>query len=436
MLVLVLVTACGCSNFTFSPQELYSLPKLPAEYAELDKRIHDILAGGAEYAAPTTGTNIQSVQLVDLDGDGAQEAVAFFRNAAEEKPLQICIFAAHEETYEQLAVIEGSGTGISSIEYSDLNGDGSVELVVGWRVSMDLQALSVYSLRSGEPVELMGTNYVRYAFTDLDQDGIQELAVLRSDNTGAGAADYYGWYDGSLVTRSTARISMTMAELSQQGDVHSGTLQDGVPALFVTGVEGSNRAITDILTLKDGELTNIVLSDTTGVSTEIAPFRALYPTDINSDGVTEVPRLVMRAAWDGQEETYQRVDWQAYDSDGHASLVLSTYHAFEDGWYLRLPETWRDRVLAARSTTTDEASVTFYIEEEGLQPFLRITAITGSGRDIRAVRSGRFTLSRQSKVNYTAELLEKNSSWEHSVTEDELRSAFSLTTKDWVRETR
>ena len=144
MLGVLLQTACGCSTgFIFNPQELYSLPQLPPKYDALNQCLSEIISGGAEYAAPTSGTNIQAVQMVDLDGDGQEEAVAFFRNAADEKPLKIYIFAAEGESYRQMAVIEGSGTAIYSIDYQDLNGDGEMALLVGWRVSTDLQALSV-----------------------------------------------------------------------------------------------------------------------------------------------------------------------------------------------------------------------------------------------------------------------------------------------------
>ena len=82
---------CGC-GFAFSPEDLYSLPSLPTEYTELNNCINQIINSGAEYAAPISGTNIQPVQMKDLDGDGQQEAVAFFRNSADEKPLKICNF--------------------------------------------------------------------------------------------------------------------------------------------------------------------------------------------------------------------------------------------------------------------------------------------------------------------------------------------------------
>ena len=184
----LLLFATGCS-FTLSPQELYRLPKLPTEYTELDNRIGEILAEGAEYAAPVSGSNIQPVQLVDLNSDGQEEAVAFFRNSSAEKPLKICIFTPVGDGYEQTAAIESSGTSINSVVYSDLNRDGYTELLVGWRTTTDLQALVVYSLRDKEPAELMRSNYVRYTLTDLDEDRMQELVIIsnryfRKRNTG------------------------------------------------------------------------------------------------------------------------------------------------------------------------------------------------------------------------------------------------------------
>lgn len=217
-LVMVLMLATGCSSeikLTFDPQELYSLPKLPAKYTELNNQINEILKNGAEYAAPVAGTNIQPVQLLDLNGDGREEAVAFFRNASDEKPLKICVFTARGDSYEQTAVIEGSGAAIYSIAYSDLDGDGQTELIVGWRVSTELQALVVYALRDDGAQELARTDYVKYSITDLDQNQMQELVVLRSLPDGEGIADYYDWQRGTLVSRSSARVSMTMAELSQ-----------------------------------------------------------------------------------------------------------------------------------------------------------------------------------------------------------------------------
>ena len=55
--------------------------------------------------------------MVDLDGDGREEALAFFRQSDGEKPLKIYVFTDNGDSYAQTAVIEGSGLAVYSIAY-------------------------------------------------------------------------------------------------------------------------------------------------------------------------------------------------------------------------------------------------------------------------------------------------------------------------------
>ena len=355
--MLTLPAGCSMPKLTLDPEDLYSLPTLPAKYTELNTQINAILNDGAEYAAPTSGANIQPVQLVDLNGDGRQEAVAFFRNSKDEKPLKICIFAADEDTYRLTELIEGTGTGFYSVAYEDMDQDGRMELAVGWKATVEHQVLEVYALRSGGAEALVQADYVKYTTMDLNQDGKKELVLIHSNEEGEGVAEYYSWQeDGSLTNQSSARISVTMAELSQQGRVTRGTLKEDIPALFVTGVTDTPRAITDILAVRNGELTNIVLSEAYGVSGEIAPFRSLYPMDLNGDGCTEVAKPVQLQSLTDEGDSYERTDWYQYDSEGRGSVALRTYHNLEDGWYLRLPDDWMDRIWVTRSVNVGPVS--------------------------------------------------------------------------------
>ena len=436
MLLLLTMVLSGCSglpDLVFSPQDLYRLPELPAKYTELNGRLNALLAEGAEYAAPLSGTNIQSVQLVDLDGDAHQEALAFLRNTADEKPLKIHIFTAEGDGYAQTGLIEANGTSIYSVAYSDLDGDGRMELLVGWKATAELQVLEVYTQRHGTLEVLLSTDYVKYTITDLDRDGRQELVILRVDEEGGGIADYYRWQEGGELTKQfSPRISATMMELSQQGRLTRGTLSDGAPAVFVTGV--SDMAMTDVLTLRDGELTNIMLSESTGVTKVIAPFSGLYPMDIDGDGMTEVPAPVQLPMLTETGPVTQRVDWIRYNSLGKEETALRTYHDTENGWYLRLPEEWNDRLYVSRGETSGESYVTFFIWNNDLEPkpFLRITVLTGTSREIRATRGERFVLSRQTAAIYTAELLEANEEWKYGMTADQVREAFSLIATEWA----
>ena len=191
----------GCM-LSASAEDLYALPQLPREYESLSAQLNAIQASGAEYAPPQTGANLPPVQLADLNGDGVDEALAFFRVSGDERPLKLYIFRrAERNTYEQAAVIEGSGASIHSFLYRDMDGDGVQELIVSWSVSAEVQAMSVYTLSGLQPSQVMTTPYARYEVVDLDGDDDLELVVLRSDDTESGfsLAAYYDWdKDGTL----------------------------------------------------------------------------------------------------------------------------------------------------------------------------------------------------------------------------------------------
>lgn len=436
MAALLCVLSTGCSfRFTVSPDELYSPPQMPSQYKELKNRIEALRKDGAEYASPVSGSNVQTVQMVDLDGDGKEEALVFLRNSEKSDSLAIYIFKAKGSTYKQMAVIRGTGTAIYSIAYSDLNQDGFLELLIGWKTGTDLQSLSVYSLRGEKPHELLHiAAYVRYAIADLNQDKLQELVVLHADNDG-GQADYYTWnHSGNLSLHSSAPVSMTMAELSNMGRVRSGTLNTGRPALFVTGVSVSSTAITDILVDKSGELANIALSDTTGVSKENYRSLSLFPTDINGDGYTEVPApTVLPTRAKTMTDMCYQINWQNYDEAGNKKTVESTCHDSEDGWYLVLPKTWDGKIAATRGASgMDEMAVTLSaMQDSQLTDFLRIYTITGENREAKAVSGNRFVLSRQSGTIYAAEFLAGNETWKYGLSTERLRSMFNLITTEW-----
>lgn len=425
----------GCM-MTASVEELYALPQLPVEYQALNAQLDAILASGAETTSPTSGANLQSVQLEDLDGDGVQEAIAFFRNNNDERPMKIYIFRVQEETYQQAAVIEGSGTSIHSIRYLDMNGDGVKELLVSWRVSAQVQALSVYGLDRLEPVLLMSAAYARYETLDLDGDEMLELVVLRGDEseTGGSIADFYDWDGSSLLLMSGARLSVTVGELQW---MQEGVLATGEKAVFVTGrvagVEETSRAVTDILILREGELSNIVLSQSTGVSTQIARFLNIQPTDIDSDGVTEIPMPAPLLAGEGDERW--KIHWFSVASDGTAERRAITYHNLTDSWYLLIPEEWDGHfTVSQNNTSTTEHSTTFYSLSGGRvdEELFTIYTLVGENRETQAIRGGKAILRRQPNAVYAVQYTESYGNWHYTIDPKLVVARFNAITTQWI----
>ena len=150
----------GC--FVKTVDELYTLPRHSDEYDNLQKAIDEVMAAaGCEYCAPVSGSNQQSVQLADLDGDGEEEAIVFAKTS-DEKPLKAYVFDKLDGAYQNISVIEGNGAAFARVEYVDLDGNshrpaaerpgfavGERLLAGGWRnrPADDGKLQPVYNLR-------------------------------------------------------------------------------------------------------------------------------------------------------------------------------------------------------------------------------------------------------------------------------------------------
>ena len=420
LLLLACLLLAGC-RMDSTMEELFTLPRLPTEYTTLSRQLDQLLSEGYEYMAPTSGRNIQSLQMVDIDGDGRDEALAFFRLSNGEKPLKIYVFHSREDSYELTSIIESSGTAIDSIYYEDLTGDGRKELIVGWKISADVQTVTVYDMRPG-PVQLMQSNYTRLSFQELNGDGIPSLLLLRTNIDNQPVAEFCSWQDGSLSVSHRCTLSSTMAELNQ-GSVITGKLDQVTPAVFITGINSQGIAVTDILVRQeDAGLVNAALDRSTGLSAATAPYRQLTPQDINGDGITELPRPDSSVSDTKQADGM--VFWEQYRPDGLAT-VERTYHCLSGGWYFILPEDWTGEVTALASDAgIGETQVTMSVQGEKA---LSICALTGENRERRALRGNRVVLKRRTGTIYAAETLSEI----YSLDEETLRQNFNLIVHSW-----
>ncbi len=424
LLTLLAAALTGCGFSDASVEELFQLPRMAEEYTGLTKELDALISQGYEYASPTGGRNIQSVQMTDLDGDGRQEALAFFRMSSDEKPLKIFVFKLDGDSYSRFCTIESSGTAIDSVYYQDLNGDGRRELIVGWRISAEVQTVAVYTV-AREPVALMSSGYTRFTMQDLNSDGIPSLLVLRTDGDSQPVAEFYGWQDEQMGVAYRCVLSSTMASVNR-GSLVSGRLDADTPALYITGVDEQGMAATDILVFRqDVGLVNLALSgSSTGVSNAVFPYRQLSPQDIDSDGNIEIPSP--DATWSA-EQTDGLVTWLRCGADGQLTTAAKTYHSLSCGWYLTIPESWWDwNVSAATTSITNENQFNLAINGD---PILSLYTITGENRENRGRMGKRLVLRRQTATVYAGELYEAANYY--GMDEDLLRRSFNLIVGSW-----
>lgn len=435
-LLALLLSGCGFKLFK-SAEELYRQPQLPQEYQELNSTIKAVMTSlGAESITPLSGSNTSAVQLLDLDGDGTEEsAAAFFRVSDAEQPLKIYLFRMNSAGgYDEAYVLEGEGNNIDSIAYEDLDGDGKKEVVVSWQLTSRAYVLAVYLLGRSEATELIRTTYnENYVLTDLNGDGCKELVVIQRDDTGEdiSRASYYSYQDGVLAVTSAAPLSENIQDVLT---ARTGVLSGQQPAIYVTS-ECAGGQITDIFTYRDGGLVNVTLNTDSGLSSNtFRDFTSVSVTDINQDGVLEIPvSLALPSVREDSTATYWITYWLQFNADGEGTVVCITYHSVTDGWYLVLPNDWDGQITVERESQgtyqSEQAVVFYYRGEDGPERFLTIYRLSGSSASIRASLGNRELLLTSDSVTYAAEFAADG--WDCGLTMDQLRERFSLIKTEW-----
>lgn len=424
-LLLLLLSACSPGR---DMEELMALPRLSQEYLALQKVLDGIQAEGAAFSAPVSGSYRQSVQFYDVNGDGMEEALAFFRSAGE-RPLKIYIFIRDGSSYAPAAVVEGDGTNIESVTYLDMDGDGWTELVVGWGMAADMKMLTVYSLKAFQVSPIATADYHQYTTGDLNGDDHSELLLVRlGEADKAGSAELIGiGQDGETVS-TAAHLSAGLESVSR---IACAPLLNRSCALYVEGsLQGG--LVTDVFLYENDALRNITL---TGDLSEIT-FRSstVGMRDLNGDGVPEIP--IPRALPAQGETVYRALDWYCLNSRGVRRLQLSTYHNFSDSWYLVLSEYWGSNISIRREDSdTGERAVVFSRwngTDKAVTDFLVIYSISGASRDELAARPGRLILYSGPEITYAAQLLLSKEDWSLAPDDAQLRRSFGLIYSEWI----
>lgn len=427
--LLLTMLCAGCS--VRSAEELYALPKQSDAYYDLQAAIDRVMGQEASFSGPVSGSNQQAVQLADLDGDGQDEAIVFTR-ASGSKPLKAHILDNLGSSYESIGVIEGDGSCFDAVEYADLDGEPGLEIVVGCQLSDQIvQSLSAYTCRDGCLVELMSANYSEYTVTDLDGDDRKDIFVLRMDSEARdGVAELYRCRDGVMARDQEASLSAGARQVKR---MISGYVAQGVPAVFVASSYEADTIITDIFALSGNHFQNVALTEGTGLNAQTVRNYNVFATDIDDDGIIELPMPVALPSAHAGEETYWAIDWYSLTTDGGRNVKMTTFHNYAASWYLVLPQTWRDGISVSRGNVVSGVNGHIFYKWNGYdrspEEIMTIYAFTGDDRLTLAEGDGRILLAEKGDTAYSAALGTCN--WAKTLTQNELISMFRFIYLNW-----
>lgn len=418
LILALLPTLIGCGD---GIESYFAVPKAADDYLQLQQLIDGEIARGCEYASPISGSHRQPIQLLDLDGDGTNEAVAFLRTPGGN--VKITFYKLMKDGYRQVLSLTGDGTAVGGVDYADLTGDGVTDITVSWRIGTELRLLSVYDLKGWGGDVLLTTGCSEFVIEDLNGDGCKDLVDIVCEPSGS-RAELYFFPDNGDPYCSTVKLS---AEISELERIRACTLEGNVPALLVESSCSDGSLVSDILTAAEEGFFNLTIDRAGGYSGTRRSY-AVFASDIDSDGITEVPHPVSLFTGESSE-SFWAISWYSYNRYGQPISKTNTYHCFSDGWFFTLPNGWIDSLAVRRDDSVPgERSVIFSLADPAtgdLTDVLILYTLTGENRTERARTAGRFIVHEEDATIYAAKILSV-------LPEDEVKNNFHLIYTEWI----
>lgn len=305
-------------------QSLMEPPKSNVDQEEIHALI-ETSDGELDLIYPKRGDYRSAIIMDDFNGDGNQDAIGFYSNP--DGGIYLKFMTEKNNNWSTVSVFENSGAQVDKVMIGDLDGDGSLEVIVGWGSATSLSAtISVYSFEEYKYVEnILEYNYNEFLLVDFNGDGVMELFTTSVFTTSE--------IEESLDTQAMARLYRFEEKpiLYLSCELSSLVVKYGTCS-FASISEDKNAVIIEGTTAEGGMVTQVVYNENNIL---IAPFSndELYSMynffqrpscvsveclDIDEDGIFEFPYVTVQSGFENTiaYNSYNyNIDWLNYDSD-------------------------------------------------------------------------------------------------------------------------
>jgi len=365
-----LLLLCGCMDIESYLQPPRAGGQQQAVYTALETALGDNYI--LEYA--TVDGNSSAFVMLDESGaltqnDDAVLAVAFYAPRSGER-VRLTLLRREDAAWVTVADVQGEGTDLHTASVADLNGDGKVELLVGWDLFSNDYQLSIYCLDATLTAVADAGRYTTFLPADMNADGRSEILLLKNGmNAAATLCEYTG---GQVAVIGTTPL---------RNDIHSfekllfGKLTSGADGVYIDVKLEADTYATQLVYWDGTELAAPLFNATSGntlIADRIPPVSVM---DADGNGVPEIPvttRLADNATATPEETWNWLTEWYTWDvTTGTAVRQFGSIVNRVDGYSIELEEAW----ISTVTTRYDAVTHTLWLEQktdDGAVPFLAV----------------------------------------------------------------
>ena len=361
--VCICLALCGCA-FVDNTDELVSPPELTGQMYPITQALKSSAGGGYNLVYPTSGDHRSAIILEDINGDSIFEAFAFYSTHDDEMTTMhinaICLKDGVWVSVSDQTII---ATGVERVEFCDLNGNGTQEILVGWEVNGNTEKqLSIFGFESNNLVQKMLQQYTGFLCCDLDDNKSNEVFVhLLNTAEKTNKAMIYNYNDDGIAQTAGCMLDTNVKTAATP---KLSVLSSGQKAIYIDEIKGVG-AVTEVLYLLRGELVNPLLDiETTNENILTLRAASLEMTDINNDGIIEIPVASELPNAAQNDEKLYYTNWCSFNGERLSVKQITVVNTI-DGYYLTLSNNLVGAIAVLKDTEAHKRTFYLYNQAKG-----------------------------------------------------------------------
>lgn len=290
VLAAVLCTLSGCASIGTDIAAQLRPPKAMGEQGAAEEALGAYIADTLnrdDYTLkyPRSGEYRSAFLMVDVDGDGVKEAIAFYD--AENDKSHVNLLRQSGDTWHSVNDLAVLSADIHRVTFGDMDGDGVQELMVCWDMFSDrTYQLTVYALNGNRITERFSTACAAMTVADLTADGKDDCLLLHSDAQ-AVTASLWSMSAGAVEEIGRCTVDSYVQRMNTLQAVSVGEDRQGV---VLDCEKSGDIAVTQLLYWDNDRLIAPLYSETDGANLQTARPSDTPSGDFDEDGQWEWPQ--------------------------------------------------------------------------------------------------------------------------------------------------
>ena len=431
ILAAVIFCFSGCNVADLSFEDSLRPPKTMGDEAEIEKLISETAHGKYTLKYPKSGAYRSAIIMNDLNGDGVNEAIAFFKGKDETAEIHMLVMYDIDNEWKISGDYVTETTDVDCVDFADIDENDGLEILVGYTTyTPNINFLSCYTYSSGVTDTIAsGQTYSSFCCGDLVNTGKSEIVTLtlfNAENEAKASMLEYSKDKNLIYIKSTAPMDPNVVKFKNIGLTD---IDGSAKAVVVDGAFASEEMITQVIYYNQtlAVLTNPLYNDK--LKNPTLRTSGVLSSDIDGDSRLEIP-LVEKLPYKGEkmaQTTADKITWCTFSSKNE-SLVAKSIVAkhYKCNFSVKKPDRWQDGTYTAIVT---DNSMKLY---EWLQ--------TNLGEELFEIKVFDVAAWDQGKVDgYTLIYRDNHYAYAFSnppgqspmkLTNDEIKTAFSADSQD------